>query len=143
MSRIERFEDLKAWQAARQLTKEVYAASSKGPFARDFAFRDQIRRAAVSVMSNIAEGFESRTTKLFIDYLGRAKASAAEVRSQLYTAKDLEYIGGETFDRLSELTSSVARQIRKFSQYLESKSNTFRVREPEFNPGDPEERYEI
>jgi len=94
-------------------------------------------------MSNIAEGFESRTTKLFVDFLGRAKASAGEVRSQLYTALDLDYIDAATFDRVSDLTASVARQIRKFSQYLESRSNVYRVRETDLSSDDPEEIHEI
>lgn len=84
----ERFEDLRAWQTSRALANAVYDVSDEGHFARDFGLNDQMRRAAVSVMSNIAEGFESRTAKLFIDYLGRAKASAGEVRAQLYIASD-------------------------------------------------------
>jgi four helix bundle protein len=88
MGTVERFEDLRVWQAARGLTDLVYALSSQGPLERDFALRDQMRRSAISVMSNIAEGFESRTQALFIDLLGRAKASSGELRSQLYIALD-------------------------------------------------------
>lgn len=82
MPRIERFEDLEAWQQARKLANTVYDLSDFGVFARDFALRDQMRRAAVSVMANIAEGFESRTRSLSIERLGRAKASCGEVRAQ-------------------------------------------------------------
>jgi len=75
MAKITRFEEIEAWQTARQLTK-------LGPLAKDFGLRDQMRRAAVSIMSNIAEGYESRTQTLFIEFLGRAKASAGELRAQ-------------------------------------------------------------
>ena len=100
MSAITRFEEIHAWQTAREITKRIYFLSKKGEFSRDFRFRDQIRSAVVSVMSNIAEGFESDTQALFINYLGRAKASAGEVRSQLYIAFDLEYISEDQFKYL-------------------------------------------
>ncbi|MEI8188965.1 MAG: four helix bundle protein, partial [candidate division NC10 bacterium] len=77
---VDRFEDLEAWKTARQLVNLIYDLSSRSPFSRDFGFVDQARRAAVSVMNNIAEGFESRTQGLFTEYLGRAKGSAGEVR---------------------------------------------------------------
>ena len=83
MGAITRFEEIEAWQTARQLTNLIYEITDSGPFAKDFGLKDQIRRAAVSVMSNIAEGFESHTQALFIDFLGRAKGSAGEVRAQL------------------------------------------------------------
>ena len=84
----ERFEDLRAWHTARFLANEVYARTRREGFEKDFAPKDQIRRAAISVMSNISEGFESRTRPQFINCLGIAKASAGEVRSQLYVAQD-------------------------------------------------------
>ena len=83
-----RFEELEVWQTARALTQQVYAVSNKGQFARDFGLRDQMRRAAISVMSNIAEGFESGTRPLLINFMGHAKGSAGEVRAQLYVALD-------------------------------------------------------
>ncbi len=89
---ITRFEEIEAWQTARELTRRIYAISGEGQLARDFGLRDQMRRAAVSVMSNIAEGFESRTQALFVEYLGRAKASAGELRAQFYVALDVGYI---------------------------------------------------
>ncbi len=98
MAKVERFEDLKVWQSARELTSNIYELTRKKPFARDFGLRDQIQRAAVSVMSNIAEGFESRTRGVFVDLLGRAKGSAGEVRRQLYVARDLKYIEKEQFE---------------------------------------------
>ena len=82
MPTITRFEEIEAWQTARELTKSVYTVTDEGKLSRDFGLKDQIRRATVSIMSNIAEGFESQTQTLFIRYLGIAKASAGEVRSQ-------------------------------------------------------------
>lgn len=120
MPTIERFEDIRAWQTARELTKLVYALTGEGSFARDYGLRDQLRRAAVSVMSNIAEGFESRTQKLFIDLLGRSKGSAGEVRSQMYVALDCGHISQEQFDAGYDLADKAARQIARFIAYLES-----------------------
>jgi four helix bundle protein len=88
MPTISRFEEIEAWQTARALTRQIYEVSSRGNFGHDFGLRDQMRRAAVSIMSNIAEGFESRTQALFIDFLGRAKGSAGELRAQAYVALD-------------------------------------------------------
>src|SRR5438045_467599 len=94
MGTIRRFEEIEAWQTAREITRDVYAISSNGTFARDFGLRDQMRRAAVSVMSNIAEGFESRTRGLFVEFLGRAKGSSGELRAQIYVAQDAGYLTG-------------------------------------------------
>lgn len=82
MSSIERFEDIEAWQKARELTRSIYAMTSHGAFSKDFALRDQIRRASVSGMSNIAEGFERGGDKEFKNFLSIAKASVGEVKSQ-------------------------------------------------------------
>ncbi len=86
MASAQRFEDIKAWQKARELVKNIYQATSVGKFARDFVLRDQIRRAAVSIMSNIAEGFEREGNKEFLQFLSLAKGSCGEVRAQLYVA---------------------------------------------------------
>jgi four helix bundle protein len=118
MATIERFEDLEAWQRARELTNVIYDMSDVGAFARDFALRDQIRRAAVSIMSNIAEGFESRTSRLYIEHLGRAKASCGEVRSQLYLAYDRQYVSGEVFEQTRALAESVSRLTHGLIRYL-------------------------
>jgi four helix bundle protein len=91
--------------------------------------RDQIRRASVSVMSNIAEGFESRTQPQFIEYLGRAKASAGEVRPQLYIIKDLDYLPEEEFQNAFDLADKAARQIARFMEYLETHPQSRSVRE--------------
>ncbi len=87
--KVDRFEDLIAWQKARQLAAEIYRISAQGDFSKDFGLRDQIRRAAVSAMSNIAEGFDRGSRGEFHQYLVIAKASCAEVRSQLYVAQDV------------------------------------------------------
>ena len=109
MGTISRFEEIKAWQTARELTRQIYQLSALGVFSRDFGLRDQIRRAAISVMSNIAEGFESQTQALFIKYLGIAKASAGEVRSQLYIASDLGYLSPEDLKNTICLAEKVSR----------------------------------
>jgi four helix bundle protein len=129
MTTVERFEDLDAWKSARELTRLVYEVTGKAPFSRDLGLRDQIRRASVSVMSNIAEGFESRTTGLFVDFLGRAKASAGEVRAQLFVAVDVGYLTQEDFTALSKLAERTSRQIGGLLKYLQGYSSTTRVRE--------------
>ena len=98
--KIERFEDFIAWQKARRLTSEIYKVTNEGQFARDFGLRDQIRRAAISSMSNVAEGFERGRAGEFHQFLSVAKGSCAELRAQLYIALDVGYIQTETFDRL-------------------------------------------
>jgi four helix bundle protein len=107
----------------------IYSLTEQGVFARDFGLKDQIRRAAVSVMSNIAEGFESLTQPQFIRYLGNAKASAGEVRSQLYISSDLGYISQEQFAEVFRLAEKVSRQISRFITYLESRSQPHHIRE--------------
>jgi four helix bundle protein len=109
--KVERFEDLIAWQKARQLAADIYRITAQGEFARDFGLRDQIRRAAVSVMSNIAEGFDRGSRGEFHQFLVVAKASCAEVRSQLYVAQDVGYINQETFDIVNSSTSELSRII--------------------------------
>jgi len=129
MATITRFEEIEAWQTARQLANLVYDLSEQGQFARDFGLKDQMRRAAVSVMSNIAEGFESRTLAMFLDFLGRAKGSAGEVRAQAYIALDRGYISQAQFDQLRDLAEKCSRQISRFMTYLESLSTVRQVRE--------------
>ena len=109
MGKIERFEDLIAWQKARELMKVIYQVTREGAFAKDFGLSGQIQRAAVSVMSNIAEGFERNRRTEFHQFLSTAKASCAEVRSQLYVALDVGYFDKHAFDRLLEQTEEVGR----------------------------------
>jgi four helix bundle protein len=109
--RIERFEDLIAWQKARELTREVYRATRRGSFARDFALTTQIQRAAVSIMANIAEGFERGGRGEFHQFLSTAKASCAEVRSHLYAAFDAEHLSHADFKRLMQCAEELSRII--------------------------------
>jgi four helix bundle protein len=125
----ERFEELDVWQRARELTKSVYDLSDLGAFARDFGLRDQMRRAAVSIMSNIAEGFESRTQALFIEFLGQARGSAGELRAQLYVALDCDYLTQDQFVDALRQAETCSKQIARLIQYLETQPNTRRVRE--------------
>jgi four helix bundle protein len=120
MAKISSFEDIQAWQKARELNKEIYKATNKTGFSKDFGLRDQIRRASVSVLSNIAEGFERNGTKEFINFLSIAKGSAGEVRAQLYVAKDLEYIDGEEFEKLFSLIIDTSKLISGFMMYLKN-----------------------
>ena len=110
MATVRRFEDLAVWQKARELTKEIYKALRE---CRDYGFKDQIQRAAVSVMSNIAEGFERGTKQEFINYLFIAKGSAGEVRAQLYIALDAGYLNDDTFKRLNGLSEHTSVLIWK------------------------------
>lgn len=111
MATIQRFEDLIAWQKARQLTKGVYLMTRSAPFAGDLGLTTQIQGAAVSVMSNIAEGFERGGRREFHQFLSTAKASCAEVRSQLYIAHDVGYIDDATFQQLLAAAEEVGRII--------------------------------
>ena len=121
MASIEQFEDVAAWQTARVLVTQVYAATRRGPFARDFGLCNQIQRAAVSIMSNIAEDFERGSSREFRQFLYIAKASAAEVRSLLYIARDLDYLDDGTHDVLQEQALKASSQIAGFIRYLNSR----------------------
>ena len=127
MAGITRFEEIEAWKASRQLTNMIYKLTEQGKFARDYGLKDQIRRASVSIMSNIAEGFESRTDIQFINFLGMARASAGEVRAQLYIASDQKYITEEQLKEAYALAEKCSRQIAKFISYLEANPRQRRV----------------
>lgn len=116
--RIEKFEDIEAWKKSRQLVKSIYHVTSKGSFAKDHSLGDQIRRASISVMSNIAEGYARQTGREFIQFLYIALGSAAEVQSQLYIARDLRYLSQEEFDKIYGLASESAKLITGFIKYL-------------------------
>ena len=110
-TKIEEFEDLIAWQKARELTREVYRVTRHGAFAKDYGLSGQIQRAAVSIMSNIAEGFERGNPREFHQFLSIAKASCAEVRSQLYVALDAGYLEDTSFQELMRLAKETGRVI--------------------------------
>ena len=118
MPTIRRFEDLHAWQTARELTNSVYEFTSRGEFNRDFALRDQIRRSTSSVMLNIAEGLDSGSDAEFVRFLGYARRSASETQSALYTALDQKYITKEQFDIAYDKSQIVKRQINALIAYL-------------------------
>ncbi len=119
MATIERFEDVLAWQKGRDLTRLGYHLSCRGDFARDFGLKDQIRRAAVSITSNIAEGFERGGNREFIQFLSHAKGSCGEVRSQAHVALDEKYISKEQFDDLYQRCIEISRVLDGFISYLQ------------------------
>jgi four helix bundle protein len=119
MTTFKAFEDIEAWQAARALNREIYVLSSGQVFGRDFALRDQIRRASLSVMANIAEGFERDSNTEFAHFLRIAKGSAGEVRALLYAALDQEYVTQGDFAGLTEKCRSVSRRIQGLIEYLQ------------------------
>ena len=119
--KINRFEDIEAWQAARKLVKMVYEVIKKSPkFRKDFRLVNQVQDAAVSAMSNIAEGFARRSNKEFIQYLFISKSSAAEVQSQFYVALDQEYINEDDFRRIYNQAEVVSKMDSGFIKYLNS-----------------------
>ena len=109
--RVEKFEDLVAWQKARDLTRRIYQITQTGSFAKDFGLRDQIQRSSVSVMANIAEGFDRASRAEFHQFLVIAKGSCAEVRAHLYVALDVGYLREQIFTELLELTEELSRII--------------------------------
>lgn len=120
MGKAHGFEDLRVWQAARELVQSVYQFTSSQKFIKDMALRDQLRRAAVSSMANIAEGFERGSKREFRRFLYMARGSAGEVRSHLYVAKDMDYITPLEFDELNGQTIRLSKGLFRFIQHLES-----------------------
>lgn len=119
--KIEKFEDIKAWQEARRLTNLVYHLSKKGTFSRDFALRDQTRKSAISIMANIAEGFQRRSNKEFIQFLYIALGSTSEIQSHLYVALDAEYISRKEFDSAYQSAEEILKMLHGFIKYLKTK----------------------
>lgn len=118
MATFKQVEEIQAWQKARALCNRIYSITDDGRLARDFGLRDQIRRAAVSVMSNIAEGFERGGTGEFVQFLAFAKGSAGEMRTQLYVAHDRSYIDRQQFDELIKDIDEVSKMINGLMGYL-------------------------
>ena len=118
---LKRFEDIRAWQEARVLVKMIYVLTDEGKFAKDFGLRDQIRRAAVSVMANIAEGFDCESNIEFARFLGIARRSAVEVQSLLYTALDVSYITQEHFKCHYDQASKTKALISAFKSAMPKK----------------------
>jgi four helix bundle protein len=118
MGPFQSLEEIEVWQKARELAKLVYDISTKGAFARDFGLRDQIQRASVSIMSNIAEGYERWGTREFVQFLSFAKGSAGEVRSLLCVALDQAYIAEAVFVQLSDRAKKISRMLSGLMTYL-------------------------
>lgn len=118
MASFKTFEQIEAWKKSRQLTKQVYDLTGVGIFARDYGLKDQIRRACVSIMSNIAEGFERSGTGEFTQFLAIAKGSAGEVRSQLYVALDQRYLSENEFQILCGSVKEISQMISGLMSYL-------------------------
>jgi four helix bundle protein len=121
--KIENFEDLRVWQRGIELTKQIYLTTSQGEISKDFGLKNQLRRAAVSVPTNIAEGFERRSRKEYVNFLNIAKGSAGEIRSLLRVAIEVGYLGEKTYPQLysqaKELSRMLASQIKAINQSLE------------------------
>ena len=124
MRTIRKFEDIEAWQMARELANLVYEATSERGFNSDFALRDQIRRAAISIVSNIAEGYERDGDREFAQFLYIAKGSAGEVRAQLYLALDRHYLTNERFALLSDKARKLSRMLFGLIRYLQQSEMT-------------------
>jgi four helix bundle protein len=122
MARVQQFEDLEVWRKARELTNTIYQVTTSGNFNRDFGLRDQLRRASVSVLSNIAEGFERGGDKEFQQFLSVAKGSCGEARAQMYVALDQKHITEEQFQDLIERTKEISRLLSGLMKYLQTSS---------------------
>lgn len=131
MATFKKFEEIECWKKARELTRRIYEVSGKGNFAKDFGLKDQIRRASISIMSNIAEGHDRSGTGEFVQFLANAKGSAAEVRCQLYVAFDQGYINDNDFEELTDLATETGRMIAGLMNYLRGsgyKGTKYKVR---------------
>ena len=119
MPTIKRFEDLEVWQAARQTAGEIYRTTEVS-VKKDWPIKDQLRRASVSIMANIAEGFDRRSRKDFIHFLTYALSSVSEVKSHLYLAHDLGYFDRDSFESLMNQLESLSKRLNKLMKYLKT-----------------------
>ena len=115
------FEQIISWKKSRELNKEIYGLTTAHQFSKDFALRDQIRRASISISSNIAEGYGRKTSKEFIYFLNVAKASCYEVKSQLYLALDIKYISAEEFEMVFSICDEISKTLHGLIKHLEKK----------------------
>ena len=118
MSKIKQFEDMEIWQKATDIAIEIYLISDKGKLKTDFGMKDQIRRAAMSISDNIAEGFEYDNNKDFVRFLRYAKGSAGELRNKLYVLYKVEFIEGEFYEGMRERLIELSKNISGFMKYL-------------------------
>lgn len=116
--KMNRFEDLEVWKLARLLVKDVYILANNGTFKKDYSLVSQIQRSAVSIMANIAEGFERKSKREFIQFLYIAKGSSGELRSHLYIAFDLNYINQEQFAEINNKIEKISKSLSGFIKYL-------------------------
>jgi four helix bundle protein len=130
MARIDRFEDLEIWKLSKDVANKIYDVTSVGKFSHDYVLRDQVRRAAVSIFSNIAEGFERNGNKEFLQFLSIAKASCGEVRAQMIFACDRSYISEQDFEIVANDLRSLSSQIGGFCKYLRQSD----LKGAKFNP---------
>jgi len=120
MAKIEHFEDIEAWKKARELTKVIYEVTSQGQLVTDFALKDQLRRASISIMANIAEGFEREGNKEFRQFLAMAKGSAGEVKALLYVALDAKFLPLEKVNNIIVLADETSLLLAGFLRYLKA-----------------------
>jgi len=122
MTAFKKFEDIKAWQKARQLTRSIYESTAEGAFTKDYGLREQVRRACVSIMANIAEGFGRHSDKEFANFLNIARGSATEAQSHLYVALDLDFLTKEQFQSFYSLLDEISRMIFTLAKHLRESS---------------------
>jgi four helix bundle protein len=125
--KIERFEEIESWKKARDLTKNIYVLTRKNEFSKDYGLKDQIQRACVSIMANIAEGFDSGSQKSFIIFMRYAYRSASEVQSLLYITFDCNYVTKKEFDESMTLTGDIKNLIGGFIQYLKKNKDRDKI----------------
>ena len=118
MSKIKRFEDLDIWKASVEIAIDIYIVSEKGKLKSDYGMKDQIRRAAMSISNNIAEGFEYDNNKNFIKFLRYSKGSSGELRSQLYVLKQIDFISESFYDEMYQKLILISKQISGLIKYL-------------------------
>lgn len=120
MAKFNKFEEIQAWQKAKEVTLLIYAVTNDGSFSKDYGLKDQIRRASVSIMANIAEGHGRKSNTEFANFLNIARGSVAEVQSHLYVALGLNYINKKDFDELYQTLTEISRMLLSLAQYLRS-----------------------
>jgi four helix bundle protein len=134
MSTIKTFEDIEAWQLARELSREIYEITLTGTFYKDYGLKDQINKSFGSIMDNIAEGFDRDGNKEFINFLSIAKASSSEVRSQLYRAFDRNHISADQLNHLKDKSVIISKKISGLMNYLgDSDMKGSKFHEPDNN----------
>lgn len=124
MPTIQKFEDLKVWRLSREIVNEIYKITNSNKIKNDYALRNQMRRSAISVMSNISEGFESGTDKQFARFLNIAKGSCGECRAQMYIALDQNYVNSAMFENLKSKLLKCSKMLSKLITYLNNNSDS-------------------